>query len=200
MLKKLLSFTALALFAFSVQAARFEAGEDYQILPTPKTATPTVTEFFSFFCPHCYNSQPLMAELETKIPENVKFVKNPVSFMGGALGKLVGKAFATAELLKVENKVAPIIFARIHAQNKPPRNEAEIKQIFLDEGVTAEKFDAAFKSFAVNGAVKRFDKAFDATGMRGVPAVVVNGQYHVTPKTIKTKEEYFELVNYLLTL
>lgn len=199
MLKKLLSLAAAAVFACSVQAASFKEGVDYQVLKTPKTAAPTVTEFFSFFCPHCYNSQALMAELETKIPENVKFQKNPVSFMGGSLGKLVSKAYATAELLKVEDKVAPVIFARIHAQNKPPRNEQEVKQIFIDEGVEAQAFDSAFNSFAVNGATNRFDKAFNATGLTGVPAVVVNGQYHVTPKTIKSKEQYFELVNYLIT-
>ena len=200
MFKKLLTITAAALLAFSAHAARFEAGEDYKILKSPTTTQPTVTEYFSFYCPHCYNSQGLMHELKNNLPENVKFNGNPVSFMGGEMGKTLSKAFAVANLLKVEDKVAPVIFAKIHAQKKPPVNIAEVRQIFIDEGVDGSKFDAAYNSFAVNGATARFDKSFSATGLTGVPAVVVNGKYQVTPKTIKTPEEYVELVTYLTTL
>ena len=45
----------------------------------------------------------------------------------------------------------------------------------------------------------RFDKAFKSSGLSGVPAVIVNGKYHVTPKTIKTKEDYLALIDFLLT-
>ncbi len=200
MLKKVIMIIAVAMVSIGAHAARFNAGQDYQVLDLPKTATPTVTEFFSFYCPHCYNSQSLMIALKQELPNNVTFNENPVSFMGGAMGKVLSKGFATAVLLNVEDKVSPVIFNRIHKYNKPPKNEAELRQIFLDEGVTEAQFDGTYNSFAVNAMSNRFDTAFRDTGLRGVPAVVVNGKYHVTPKTIKTEEDYFALVNYLLTL
>ncbi|MDD1784007.1 thiol:disulfide interchange protein DsbA/DsbL [Enterovibrio sp. ZSDZ35] len=199
MLKKLFAVAAAAMLAFSAQAARFNAGEDYQILDLPKSESPTITEFFSFYCPHCFRSQGLMTELKKQIPENVSFNKNHVSFMGGGMGKALSKAYATAEMLGVEDKIAPVIFNRIHVLNKPPRNEEEIRQIFIDEGVDAKKFDGTYNSFAVNAMANRFDKAFQESGLRGVPALIVNGRYHVTPTTINSTEDYFALVNYLLT-
>ncbi|AMG30633.1 thiol:disulfide interchange protein DsbA/DsbL [Grimontia hollisae] len=199
MLKKLFTVAAAAMLAFSAQAARFEAGEDYQVLDLPKSDTPTVTEFFSFYCPHCFQSQPLMEALKENTPDNTSFTKNHVSFMGGNMGSALSKAYATAMMLDVEDKIVPVIFNRIHLMQKPPRNQEELRQLFIDEGVDAEKFDGTYNSFAANAMANRFDKAFSDSGLRGVPAVIVNGKYHVTPKTIKTKEDYFALVNFLLT-
>lgn len=199
MLKKMLIAVSACLLAFSLQAAQFKAGEDYQVLDLPKSKTQTVTEFFSFYCPHCYRSQGLMADLKKQIPAQVTFIKNPVSFMGGSMGKSVSKGYATAIMLGVEAKIDPALFNRIHEQKKPPANEKELRQLFIDEGVDAAKFDGAYNSFAVNAMANRFDKQFQVTGLTGVPAVVVNGKYHVTPKAIKTPEDYYKLVNYLLT-
>lgn len=199
MFKKFLVATTAILFAFSVQAARFNAGEDYQVLDLQKTSSPTVTKFFSFYCPHCFQSYPMMEALKKQLPENTSFLANHVSFMGGAMGKTLSKAQAAAMLLKVEDKVMPVIFNRIHVQNKPPRNDAEVKQIFIDEGIDPAQFDSAYNSFATNGMANRFDKTFQDSGLTGVPAVIVNGKYQVTPKTIKSQDEYFELVNFLLT-
>ncbi len=199
MLKKIFAAAAVCLFALSVQAAQFKAGEDYQILDLPKSEKPSLTEFFSFYCPHCYRSQELMSDLKKQIPANTPFNKNHVSFMGGNMGKSLSKAYASAVMLGVEDKAAPAIFKRIHDQQKPPRSELEIRQIFIDEGVDADKFDGTYKSFAVNALANRFDKAFQASGLTGVPALIVNGKYHVTPKTIKKPEDYYRLVNFLLT-
>ncbi|MEZ8149222.1 thiol:disulfide interchange protein DsbA/DsbL [Enterovibrio norvegicus] len=199
MLKKLFAMAAVAMLAFSAHAARFNAGEDYQVLDLPKTQSPTVTEFFSFYCPHCYKSEGLMEELKKKIPENATFQKSHVSFMGGNMGKALSKAYATAVMLDAEDAMVPVIFNRIHLLQKPPRDEAEVRQMFIDEGVDAKKFDGTYNSFAVNAMANRFDKGFNDSGLRGVPAVIVNGKYHVTPKTIKSTDDYFALVNFLLT-
>lgn len=199
MLKKLLTAASACLLAFSVQATQFKAGEDYQILDLPKTQTPSITEFFSFYCPHCYRSQELMGNLKKQLPSNVPFNKNHVSFMGGNMGKGLSKAYASAVMLSFEEKAVPAIFKRIHDQQKPPRNESEIRQIFIDEGMDADKFDGTYNSFAVNAMANRFDAEFQKSGLTGVPAVIVNGRYHVTPKTIKTPEDYYRLVNFLLT-
>ncbi len=187
------------MLAFSAQAARFNAGEDYQVLNLPATEKPTVTEFFSFFCPHCYQQDPFFQALKKQLPENATFEKKHVSFMGGKMGPAVSRAYATMVLLGVQDKMSPVLFNRIHVQNNAPRSEADIRQMFIDEGVSAEEFDGTFNSFAAKSMASRFDKAFSDAGLQGVPAVIVNGKYYVTPKTIKTAEDYFALVNYLLT-
>ncbi len=199
MLKKITSFFTLLLLVFSAHAARFEAGQDYQILDLPKTQTPTVSEYFSFYCPYCYRSQDLMTHLKKNLPEGTPLNKNHVSFMGGPMGKALNRAYATMIMLDIEEKMMPEIFSRIQNTKTPPKNEAELRQIFIDAGVDGKKYDGTINSFASSSMANRFDKSFKSTGLGGVPAVVVNGKYHVTPKTIKSEKEYVELVNYLLT-
>ncbi|WP_133160158.1 thiol:disulfide interchange protein DsbA/DsbL, partial [Vibrio cyclitrophicus] len=120
--------------------------------------------------------------------------------MGGNMGLPMSKAYATMIALKVEDKMVPVMFNRIHNMNKPPRDEAELRQIFLDEGVDEKKFDAAYNGFAVDSMVRRFDKAFKDSGLSGVPAVVVNNRYLIDAQGINSLDEYFELVNFLLKM
>ncbi len=114
------------------------------------------------------------------------------------MGLSMSKAYATMVALKIEDKMVPVMFNRIHNMNKPPRNDEELRQIFLDEGVDAKKFDAAFNGFAVDSMVRRFDKQFKDSGLSGVPAVIVNNKYLVEAGGIQSLDEYFELVNFLL--
>ncbi|WP_413113661.1 thiol:disulfide interchange protein DsbA/DsbL [Thaumasiovibrio sp. DFM-14] len=200
MFKKILTLLAAASMTLSVQAANFKEGAHYTVLSQlDKSSSPLVTEFFSFYCPHCFRFEPLMKEVKDSLPDNAKFQKNHVSFMGGNMGMSMSKAYATAVALKAEESVVPALFQRVHVLNTPPRNEQEIRQIFIDEGVEASKFDGAFNSFAVNSMVNRYDKHFTDSGLRGVPAIIVNNQYHVLTSELSSNEEYIELINYLLT-
>ena len=198
MFKKLLALASVALLSFSVQAAKFSEGDHYRVLDLPKSGNPIVTEFFSFFCPHCMGFEPMIRELKETLPDNAKLQKNHVSFMGGPMGNSMSKAYATSVILNIEDKMVPVLFERIHTMHKPPHNDQELRQIFLDEGVSAEDFDGAFNSFAVNSMVSRANKAFQDSDLTGVPAVIVNNKYLVKTNKLKSAEEYFELVNFLL--
>ncbi|MFI3277019.1 thiol:disulfide interchange protein DsbA/DsbL [Vibrio sp.] len=197
-MKKLFAFFSLFMLSLSAHAAKFNEGEHYKVLDLEASKKPVVTEFFSFYCPHCNSFEPIIQQLKQQLPADAKLQKNHVSFMGGNMGLPMSKAYATMIALKVEDKMVPVMFNRIHNMNKPPRDEAELRQIFLDEGVDAKKFDAAYNGFAVDSMVRRFDKAFKDSGLSGVPAVVVNNRYLVEAQGINSLDEYFELVNFLL--
>ncbi|PMF76220.1 thiol:disulfide interchange protein, partial [Vibrio lentus] len=193
-MKKLFAFFSLIMLSLSAHAAKFNEGEHYKVLDLEASKKPMVTEFFSFYCPHCNSFEPIIQQLKQQLPADAKLQKNHVSFMGGNMGLPMSKAYATMIALKVEDKMVPVMFNRIHNMNKPPRDEAELRQIFLDEGVDAKKFDAAYNGFAVDSMVRRFDKAFKDSGLSGVPAVVVNNRYLVEAQGINSLDEYFELV------
>lgn len=197
-MKKLLALAATLLLSLSAHAAQFSEGEHYKVLDLEASKKPVVNEFFSFYCPHCNSFEPIIEQLKTKLPEGVKLNKNHVSFMGGPMGKSMSKAYSTMIALKVEDKMVPILFNRIHNMRKAPKDDAELRQIFLDEGIDAAKYDAAFNGFAVDSMVRRSDKAFKDSGLSGVPAVIVNNRYLVEAQSIKSLDEYFELVNFLL--
>ncbi|AXT72249.1 thiol:disulfide interchange protein DsbA/DsbL [Vibrio sp. dhg] len=199
-MKKLFALFSMLMLSLSAQAAQFNEGEHYKVLDLEASNKPVVTEFFSFYCPHCNSFEPIIQQLKNQLPEGVKLQKNHVSFMGGSMGPSMSKAFATMVALKVEDKMVPVMFNRIHNLRKAPRDDAELRQIFLDEGVDEKKFDSAFKGFAVDSMVRRMDKQFEDSGLTGVPAVIVNNKYLVQAQSIKTMDEYFALVNYLLEL
>jgi thiol:disulfide interchange protein DsbA len=198
-MKKLFALFATLMLSLTAHAAQFKEGEHFKVLDLEASKKPTVTEFFSFYCPHCNTFEPIIQQLKAQLPADAKFQKNHVSFMGGNMGESMSKAYATMLVLKAEDKMTPVLFNRIHNMRKAPKNDEELRQIFLDEGIDAKKFDAAFKGFAVDSMVRRFDKQFKDSGLSGVPAVVVNNKYLVQAQSIATIDEYFELVNYLLT-
>jgi thiol:disulfide interchange protein DsbA len=199
-MKKLFTLFAALVLSVSAQAAQFKEGDHYTILDVEKSAKPVVTEFFSFYCPHCFKFEGVVENMKKSLPKNAKFQKVHVAFMGNNMAVPMAKSYATMVALNVEETMVPVMFKQIHMLQKAPKNEAELRQIFVDNGVDAKKFDAAYKGFAVDSMQKRFDKQFEASTLTGVPGVLVNNKYIVKPDNIKSFEEYNQLVNYLLTL
>ena len=198
-MKKIFALLILLLFGNAAQAAQFTEGQHYQVLDTKPSSSPTVTEYFSFYCPHCYNFEPIMEQVKQRIPDNAKFQKVHVSFMGGNMAVSMAKAYATMVVLEVEETMIPVMFRQIHEFKKAPRNDQALRQIFTDHGVDPEKFDAAFNGFVVDSMQRRFDKAFRDAGLSSVPSVVVNNKYLATPdESIKSLDDYMQLVNFLL--
>ena len=198
-MKKLFALFATLMMSLTAHAAQFDEGTHYKVLDLEASKKPVVNEFFSFYCPHCNSLEPIIEQLKQQLPDGVKLQKNHVSFMGGSMGKAVSKAYATMIALKVEDEMVPILFNRIHNMGQPPKNEEALRQIFLDQGIDAKKYDSAYNGFAVDSMVRRFDKQFQDSGLTGVPAVIVNNRYLVQAQSITSTSEYFELVNFLLT-
>ena len=53
-MKKIWLALAGMILAFSASAAQFTDGKQYITLEKPVAGEPQVLEFFSFYCPHCY--------------------------------------------------------------------------------------------------------------------------------------------------
>ena len=112
----------------------------------------------------------------------------------------MAKAYATMVALDIEDKMVPVMFKQLHQLRNPPKTEQDLRQIFIDNGVKAKKYDAMYNSFIVNSMQRKFDKQFNNSTLTGVPGVIVNNKYIVKSESIKTPERYSDLVNYLLTL
>src|SRR5476649_2161548 len=100
--------------AFSATAAQFSNGSQYVTLDKPVTGEPQVLEFFSFYCPHCYQFEQVWHvsdNIRKNLPKDVKYAKYHVEFLG-PLGKQLTQAWAVAIALGVEDKVSPLMFDR----------------------------------------------------------------------------------------
>ena len=192
---------ALLLLACNLSFAddSFTQDEHYQLLDTQQSKTPQVVEYFSYYCPFCYNFEPIVAELKKALPQNTPLHKVPVAFLGGNMAATVQRAHATAELLKVEEAFAAALFNQIHQQRKPPQNRADIVKLFASIGVEQQQVDAHFDSLVVNSMITEYDADTSAADIRSVPSFVVNNKYLIKISAVSSQEQLNSLVNYLLS-
>lgn len=157
-----------------------------------------VTEYISVFCSHCNSFQPISKMLKEQLPEGIPFNTKHVSFMGRDMGIEMNKAHATMIKLGVKQRVLPALFAAIHKQNKAPQNVDQIREIFINNGVSGSDFDRTFNSQAILQVANSYDSDFYANGLTGTPSVVINNKYLANAGGVTSFEEYLELVNYLI--
>lgn len=180
----------------SVSAEKLVEGVHYEVIDKTLKATPKpeIKEFFSFYCPHCYTFEPLADRMkENAKNKGYKFQKSHVDFLRAAgpdIQFMLTKATAAADVLK-KPQVIKAIFDYIQKQRGVITEEKDIKNIFLLHGVTAEKFDKVFNSFAVTAAAKKMKKEQNELSriraLTGVPTFIVNGKYKIINNGFKVK-------------
>ena len=192
--------------AFSASAAQFSNGDQFVTLDKPVSGEPQVLEFFSFYCPHCYQFEKIYHISDTikkNLPQGTKVTKYHVEFLG-PLGKEMTQAWAVAIALGVEEKVAPLMFDAVQ-KTQVVQTPDDIKKVFIQAGVTSEEYDSAWNSFVVKSLVVQQEKAAADMGLQGVPSIFVNGKYMVKNDGLDMSsmdiysKQYSDVVNFLLT-
>ncbi|QLB19618.1 thiol:disulfide interchange protein DsbA [Mannheimia granulomatis] len=174
-----IALSALCAFNTTAFAADPTAGKEYIEVRKAPSAQKEVVEFFSFYCPHCYDfelSYKIPAQIKTKLPADTKLVQYHVNFLGGQSENLT-RAWALAMALGEEDKVKTALFEA--ARKDSLKSMDDIRAVFLANGITAEQFDNGINSFAVNGLVNKQVQLAEDFQIRGVPAFFVNGQYQL---------------------
>lgn len=175
-------------------SATFQEGKDYGRLSTPMPTTvpgkPEVIEFFSYTCPHCNDLDPVVEQWLKRKPADVQFVRIHVSY--GPTWEVMARAYYAAEALGVLDKVHRPLFDAIHRDGRKLANEDDVAAVVAQHGVDQAEFRKAYKSFQTETQVRRANQLAQRYGVRGVPAIIVNGQYDVRSPRI------FEVVDFLL--
>ena len=190
---------ALLLAPMAATAADYKEGVHYTVINEgPATSKPEITEFFSFFCGHCYNfSKTVVPKIESTLPEGVTFNQAHVEFIGREMGTEMSRAFAIAHQLNVEKKIEHAIFVAIHDTKQRFTSLKDIRMLFIANGVDGKDFDAAANSFMVNAQMSKMKRDTENAKLSGVPALVVNGKYRVETGSIKSYDELLEIAYYL---
>lgn len=205
MMKKIWLALAGMILAFSASAAQYQDGKEFVTLEKPVAGEPQVLEFFSFYCPHCYQFEEVLHVSDTvkkKLPEGTKMTKYHVEFLG-PLGKDLTQAWAVAMALGVEDKITAPMFEAVQ-KTQTVQNVADIRQVFIDAGVKAEEYDAAWNSFVVKSLVAQQEKAAADLQLQGVPAIFVNGKYQLNPQGMDTSnmdafvQQYADVAKFLV--
>ncbi|MCV9879784.1 thiol:disulfide interchange protein DsbA [Brenneria izbisi] len=191
--------------SFSASAAEFSNGKQFVELDKPATQEPQVLEFFSFYCPHCYQFAQVYhipEAVKKALPEGTKMTRYHVDFLG-PLGKNLTQAWAVAIALGVEDKITPPMFDAVQ-KTQTVKTPDDIRKIFIDAGVSAEEFDGALNSFVVKSLVAQQEKAAADLQLRGVPAMFVNGKYMIKNDGLDTSsmeayvKQYADVAKFLI--
>ncbi|ASF16056.1 thiol:disulfide interchange protein DsbA/DsbL [Shewanella sp. LC6] len=199
MKKALLMAAALLLAPFAVSAAEYKEGVHYTVINDgPATAKPEITEFFSFYCPHCYNfSKTVVPKILAEKPAGVEFNQAHVDFIGKEMGVEMSRAFAVAHQLNVDEKIDAALFAAIHDKKQHFTSRDDVRALFVANGVDGKAFDAAADSFMVKAQMAKMKRDTENAKLSGVPAIVVNGKYRVETGAIKSYDELLDIAYYL---
>jgi thiol:disulfide interchange protein DsbA len=179
---------------------QFEEGTHYQRIdtqvPTSSDDTVEVVEAFWYGCGHCYNLEPAIETWVANKPENVAFTRLPTVL--GRSWEPHARAYHTAEVLGVLDKIHEPLLEAIHSEKRRLSNEDQLAEFFAEQGVDKETFRKAYRSFAVETRLKRSQDLVKRYRIRSVPTIVVNGKYVTDTSMAGSEQQLFEVVNYLV--
>ena len=181
-------------------AASISEGPHYEkIRPAVNTTASgneiEVVEMFWYGCPHCFQFEPHLQKWLKKKPANVKFVRVPATFR--PLWKLHARAFYTAEILGVGEKLHKPMFDAYHLERNRLDSEQKLRELFVKHGVKGSDFDDTFHSFAVETRLARAVDLSERYGISGVPSMIVNGKYRNSSK-LHDQNKILEVVDFLI--
>lgn len=182
--------------------AKWEEGTHYTVLDEPATDKPVITEFFSFWCPHCYQFESLVKEIKSKMSKDTEFNKIHVNFMGFTSTEIqddATRAMMIARAIKQEDALNSAIFDYIHKQRASVTGLEDLRNIFVVNGVDKAEFDKMATSFGVNNMLKKNNKELDQFRqyVRGVPNFIVNGRYQAQFTSDMSKDDIVDLIVWL---
>ncbi len=192
-------FAGLFLVAGVAVAKPFEEGIQYiAIQPQPAVGTGDkveVIEFFWYGCPHCNDFEPTVTKWAAGLPDNVTFVQVPVMFGGAA--DLHAQVYYALEGMGELERVHSKLFHVINVEKRKLRTRAAVDEFLEANGVDMDKYREAMNSFAVAAKVNRARALMRRYGIRGVPALVVDGRYR-SGSGFRSYQEMTEVVDHVV--
>jgi thiol:disulfide interchange protein DsbA len=203
-MKKIFLLLGLILF-LPLQACaqeKWREGTHYKIIADQATEKKEVIEFFSFWCSHCFNFEPIVKDIKSKLADDVEFKKVHVNFMGVTSSDVqddATKAMMVAKSLQKSDALNQAIFKYIHVSGSSITGLQDLKNIFVINGIGSDEFDKMIASFGVNSMLKMNNKLIQQyrEHINSVPNFIVNGKYQATFTRDMVKDEMVDLIVFL---
>lgn len=157
--------------------------QPYVELPEPmETIEPgkiEVLSFFSYGCNHCKDLDPLLEKWEKTLPEDVNFVRVPVTFSNPPWTALA-RIYLSLETMGLVDKLNQKVFTAVHSNVRLDREDILMEWIGK-QGVDVNEFGKVWKSFSVQTQLQRANQLAKQYRVNAVPLMAVNGRYLVSP-------------------
>ena len=195
---KILLFALIPLQACSQV---YKEGTHYKAISDTVTADPEVIEFFSFWCNHCYNFEPLVVSMKKKLEGKAEFKKVHVNFMGFA-SKELQDTLSKAMLIGRHKKSEAVITGALSNTHTKlvlvsPMKMMSVISLLLPVWTVQNTINFQ-RVLASTVCCKNNDTINQYRGsMNAVPTFIVNGKYKATDTRNMTPDEMIDLVVYI---
>lgn len=187
------------------QQYTFLEGVHYRVVnPDAKVTTPKVAEYFSLACSNCYTMDTdYLPHILPGLAEGVVFEQKHVNFANDQRGRDIVTSLAIMQELGVEKQLKPVMFEQLgatghgHHQGEAIQRLPQIREVFLQHGVSAEDFDKAASSETVRNKLNSWASEQQKFLIDHVPSFVVNDKFQVLWDEIQNLDELVSLLNYL---
>lgn len=201
MVRRLFSAFAIALLTVACLAPAAAQQQPPFTEITPPIATDDkskveVVEFFWYECPHCFALEPQLEAWVKKLPKDTQFKRVPAMF--NQRWALSARVFYTLEAIGELDRLHKPLFEAIHKGGLKVTNDKQMMDWLERQKADTGKFNAAFRSFAVESKLKRALDLTQASKIDGVPALMVNGRYLVTAGGANTEARMLAIADSLI--
>ena len=155
-----------------------------------------VVVMFLYACPHCNALDVKLTDWAQKKGDRIVLKRIPA--IVGAPWADQARAFYTAEKLGILEKAHVALFKSIHIDGDQYADDQSVMDFFVKQGVKPEEFMAAFRSPEVDEKVSHARVMTVEYGIRGVPAIIVNGKYLTAQYFTGTQEKLIDVLDMLV--
>lgn len=182
--------------------AEIDEGIEYKLVTPPvRTADKDkveVVELFWYGCPHCYSFEPKLNKWKKSLPANVVFKRVPAIFPNREIWETHARAYYTAELLGVLDKIHRPLFDAIHKNKQQVHSQEALANFFSQYGVDKQTFKDTFSSFGVQMKVNIAKDLTRRYQIDGVPTMIINGRYRTHASLTNGQDGMFKVIDFLI--
>ena len=155
-----------------------------------------IYEFFWYGCPHCYNIEPTMDNIEANLDKDTILIKVPVALRDS--WELHAKAYYALQQMKLDDNLHEKVFAEIHINSNRLDTKEKLAYFIKEEGYDVDKFLNILDSFGTEIRVKKASRLANQYQIKSVPTLIINGKYKTSGSHVSSYEELYDVVQLLV--
>ena len=182
-------FASAALGTLPATAVELKEGANYRRLPKalPVNVNPgqiEVLEFFAYSCIHCFHFEEPFHQWIGQQDASIVVKRVPVLFSAQFVP--MAKLYYSLEGLDWLKTLHTKVFRAIHLDKQKLFTDEAILAWMRQQGVDMQAFENMYRSFGINGKVKRGAQLSTEYEVEGTPALGIHGRFAVPGQGEKT--------------
>ena len=155
-----------------------------------------IYEFFWYGCPHCFNLEPTMNQIEADLDKDTVLIKIPVSLRDTWQNH--AKAYFALKQMNLDDDLHDKLFEEIHINAQRLDTKDSLSQFVSNNGYNAKKFEELFDSFGTEIRMNKASRLARKYQINSVPTLVINGKYMTSGSYVSSYDELVDVVNLLV--